>query len=101
MTFSQRVIYYFFDHVYDQETCTARSPLKGKNTMSHIELTRKETVRQHINSFPRVEAHYCRKDSKKEYLNSELSLAEMYEYMLYKVTVDNPVKVSLQIYFQP
>lgn len=61
--------------------------------MSHIELTRKETVRQHINSFPRVEAHYCRKDTKKEYLDSELSLAEM--YMLYKVTVDKSLFTDL------
>lgn len=35
-------------------------------------------VREHIEMFPRVEGHYVRKDSKREYLESSLTLAEMY-----------------------
>lgn len=90
---SQRRIYYFFQNVYDSQTGTARSPLKGKNTKSHIDDELKEKVRDHINSFPRIEAHYCRKDSTKEYLEGDLSLAEMYR--LYSASVENPVKESL------
>lgn len=39
-------------------------------------------VKEHIDSFPRVESHYCRKDSKKLYLSSELNISIMYR--LYK-----------------
>lgn len=35
-------------------------------------------VKEHINSFPRTEAHYCRKHSKKLYLSPELNLKELY-----------------------
>ena len=40
-------------------------------------------VRDHINSFPRLESHYCRKDSVREYLEAGLTQAEMYR--LYKI----------------
>lgn len=90
---SQRRIYYFFENVYDAQTCTARSPLKGKNTKSNIDENKKQQVREHILSFPQIEAHYCRKDSSKKYLEPDLSLAQMYR--LYVESVDNPVKESL------
>ena len=41
-----------------------------------------QEVINHINRFPRVESHYCRKDTKREYLDPKLSIAKMYE--LYK-----------------
>ena len=41
-----------------------------------------DTVRKHIEAFPRVESHYTRKDSNREYLNSDLSINKMYS--LYK-----------------
>ncbi|KAJ8685237.1 hypothetical protein QAD02_021030 [Eretmocerus hayati] len=36
------------------------------------------SARDHINSFPRVESHYTRKDSSKEYLEEGLSIKAMY-----------------------
>lgn len=35
-------------------------------------------VKKHIDSFPRMESHYCRKYSKKLYLSPELNVAELY-----------------------
>ena len=35
-------------------------------------------VRQHIESFPVMESHYCRKDTKKKYLEENLNLSKMY-----------------------
>ncbi|XP_074036389.1 uncharacterized protein [Leptinotarsa decemlineata] len=36
----------------------------------------------HINSFARIESHYCRSDTKREYIDGDLNQAEMYR--LYK-----------------
>ena len=36
-------------------------------------------VMEHINSFPRVESHYCRASSKREYLDPSLSMRKMYD----------------------
>lgn len=38
----------------------------------------KNHVKMHIDSFPRVESHYCRKDTKKQYLAPDLNLSLMY-----------------------
>jgi len=35
-------------------------------------------IRDHINKFPTIESHYCRKNSRKAYLAQGLTLAEMY-----------------------
>lgn len=34
--------------------------------------------KQHISMFPKVESHYCRKNSNREYLEENLSYAVMY-----------------------
>ena len=39
-------------------------------------------VRQHIISFEKVESHFSRRDSKKEYFPPDLSVAEMYRLYL-------------------
>ncbi|XP_070194118.1 uncharacterized protein [Littorina saxatilis] len=44
----------------------------------------KDEIRKHINSFARVESHYARKDSTREYLESSLSLLKMYELYVQK-----------------
>lgn len=36
-------------------------------------------VKEHINLYPRVESHYCRKSSKKQYLDSDLNLSRLYQ----------------------
>ena len=38
----------------------------------------KNDVRCHINSFSRVPSHYCRKDSRKQYLDPQLNLGQIY-----------------------
>jgi len=35
-------------------------------------------VKEHINRFPRIESHYCRKDTSKLYLASDLTKSKMY-----------------------
>ncbi|XP_067936947.1 uncharacterized protein [Watersipora subatra] len=45
-------------------------------------------IENHIKSFPKVELHYCRADSKKEYLDLYLSIAEMYK-LYYQKQINN------------
>lgn len=53
------------------------------------------SIKAHIDSFPRVDSHYCRKKSKRQYLNAKLNVTKMYELFKDK----NPdVKVSMQKY---
>ena len=41
-------------------------------------------IRQHINSYFRMESHYCRQTTKRQYLDSSLSVVKMYEqFVLY------------------
>ncbi|CAG9830745.1 unnamed protein product [Diabrotica balteata] len=53
---------------------------KIKNSKPHnatAEIQRQQ-VKDHINSFPRIESHYCRRDSTKNYLNEDLNISIMY-----------------------
>ena len=53
---------------------------RGKHTKrgKQSKEVEKEAIRKHIRSFPRVESHYCRKQTEKEYLESCLDLTTMY-----------------------
>ncbi|CAG9766085.1 unnamed protein product [Ceutorhynchus assimilis] len=42
----------------------------------------RDSIINHINKFPRVESHYCRKDSSREYLHGDLSLRKMYDMFI-------------------
>lgn len=57
-------------------------------------------IRQHIESFPVMDSHYCRKSSRRKYLSSRLSLAKMYD--LYKESMAGKPDglVSLEKYKQ-
>nr|CAH7750558.1 unnamed protein product [Callosobruchus chinensis] len=65
-----------------------------------VQLERDEKIRQnisnHINLFPKVESHYCRKSTTKEYLHSDLSIPKMYSMYLKKMKV-NQLEVSICI----
>lgn len=55
-------------------------------------------VKQHIQAFPTMESHYCRKTSSKSYLDSTLTISKMYE--LYEETCRTATKspVSINVY---
>lgn len=58
---------------------TASPERRGKEALHNAREAEKQFVRDHIYSFPRVESHYARKDSKREYLEGSLSLQKMYD----------------------
>jgi hypothetical protein len=47
-------------------------------------------IKKHINSFPRIESHYCRANTKQEYLEAGLTIREMYR--LYKEACQKEVR---------
>ena len=55
-------------------------------------------IRKHIESFPRMESHYCRKSTQKEYLPSDMSLAKMYHLFQAEYTEQNLVPPSFFVY---
>lgn len=55
---------------------------RGKMPSSNRLEDERRVIAQHINSFPRVPSHYCRKDTDKEYLDSNMSREKM--YLLYR-----------------
>ena len=38
-----------------------------------------EIIMQHIQSYPTIESHYCRKTSQRKYLDARLTIRKMYE----------------------
>lgn len=51
-----------------------------------------DSVKEHINLFPRVPSHYCRKRSKREYLEKGLSIAKMARlYKTWALEKDIPI----------
>ncbi|XP_053395869.1 uncharacterized protein LOC128556009 [Mercenaria mercenaria] len=75
---------------------------RGKHNVrpNKIHSTIIDDIKDHINSFPRVESHYCRKSSVKEYLDSELNLTKMYELYVEQCHKNNYVPASLHKYRQ-
>lgn len=53
----------------------------------------KQAIRNHINSFPRVDSHYLRAQTSKQFLDGSLTLAQMY-----RLYVANHICESISIY---
>lgn len=43
---------------------------------------KRELVTSHINRFPRIESHFCRQNTDREYLSSDLTLMNMYQMFI-------------------
>lgn len=55
-------------------------------------------VREHIESFPRVESHYLRKDTNREFLEAKLTIPRMYDLYQEKCQEKSEDPVKLPIY---
>ncbi len=69
----------------------------GKHVKKEVSAYDKDFVREHIKSFPKVNSHYRRKQTSKEYLESYLNINKMYELYEEKCIEQNrsPVKNSM------
>ncbi|XP_048240747.1 uncharacterized protein LOC125374054 [Haliotis rufescens] len=55
-------------------------------------------VREHIESFPKMDAHYTRKDTNRQFLGPELNIKKMYELYKERCAADNKEPVSSSLY---
>ncbi|KAK3802819.1 hypothetical protein RRG08_012331 [Elysia crispata] len=74
---SQKKVY----NVHTNKTAhdTPKPDGRGTNTKKGFSKEVKGHIRRYIKSFPVMESHYCRADSKKQYLEAGLSITKMYE----------------------
>ena len=93
---SKKVTQNVINHIFNTSHLF-RKDNRGAHSFSSVPLASQEGARSHIGGFPRIESHYCRKDTSKEYLDGSLNLAKMYDMYLKEcglAGVLNPVKSS-------
>lgn len=74
---SQKPVYNV--HLKKSNAGTPQSDQRGKSTKDRISKESKDQIRRHIEAFPCVESHYCRAESKKQYLDPLLNINKMYD----------------------
>lgn len=75
------------------------SDKRGKH-IPHNKLTdgQEAFIRNHILSFPAVESHYCRKNTNRRYLDSQLNISMMHRLYQEKCSTENQKSASLVKY---
>ena len=81
---------------------TVQYVLRNRNALGHFESPnvegsrkavnktsneRESLVREHVESFPRMESHYCRANTAATYLSPELNISEMYRLYVHDFCV--------------
>ncbi|GFN91674.1 hypothetical protein PoB_001818000 [Plakobranchus ocellatus] len=59
---------------------------------------KRQSILDHINKFPRMESHYCRTNTKNEFLASELNLTTMYNMYVSEMAADKKKPASRSLY---
>lgn len=98
LSISSRRIHYFHKNKKTGITSTPQRDQRGKKTGQKISIESRNVVRQHINSFPTVASHYCRKNSKKKYLEFGLNLSKMFELYVEYCHEINELPVKFWLY---
>lgn len=95
LAISQKPIY--TAHKRSTISNTLQKSTQGKHRKKYTSDDATNLVRKHISMFPKVESHYCRADSKREYLEGNLSIMKMYDmYKDFARENDaNPVKIHV------
>lgn len=70
---------------------------RGKNVSNKISEVDLNLVRAHIESFPKMESHYSRASSTKQYLSEEYSQQKMYDLYMEKMKQEHPTLTPVKI----
>ena len=75
---------------------TPRLYVRGKHTKK-TKCAQHASIRRHIESIPTIESHYCRRDTKKTYIDGKLNMTILYEKYVedYKLRNEQPAKIHL------
>ncbi|KAK3931453.1 putative dipeptidyl-aminopeptidase B [Frankliniella fusca] len=68
------------------------------NRPNRISAELKEGVKNHIKSFPKIASHYCREETKREYLHENLSIAKMYRMYVTERGKNTPHTATVRQY---
>ena len=66
---------------------------KHRNTWALSE-EQKQSARDHINSFPVVDSHYCRRSTERQYLEFDVAIGKMYRLYAEQCNSADPVKLT-------
>ena len=95
LNISAKRIEYYYKHRINQETGTPLPLRHGKHVKKRIPSDARQSARDHINSYPRVESHYCRASTTRQYLDSTLSVEKMYRMYCENYTELPPVSLHM------
>ncbi|GFO49952.1 DNA repair protein rhp54 [Plakobranchus ocellatus] len=71
----------------------------GRREAEKVEYEEKrQSILDHINKFPRMESHYCRTNTKNEFLAPELYLTTMYNMYVSEMAADKKKPASRSLY---
>ena len=88
----------YFHETKDQESSTPSTTKWGKHPKKKLHDECKQSVRDHINAIPRIESHYCRSVTKKEYFEGSLNLQKLYELYIPFCKTKNVEPAKIHIY---
>ena len=93
---SAKRLEWYHEYRIDKATGTPLPPRQGKHPKKCVTSSARQSVIDHINEFPRVESHYCRESTSKEFLDSMLSVEKM--YIMYCANYEDAPPVKLCTY---
>ncbi len=98
LNISQTVIY----NAHHKKNIISGNPLPskaGKHIKMKISDEKRNSVIEHINSFPKVESHYRRAQTSKDYFESSLNLLKIYDLYEEKCLKSTPPKIPVKVSF--
>lgn len=97
LSISQKVVY----NVHENKNPLSLTPpdeKRGKKLDNRISRERKDFVFKHISSYPTIQSHYCRADSQRKYLDSNLNISKMYNQYVTLCLSQNETPVKSHMY---
>jgi hypothetical protein len=76
----EQVVYTSMEKVMRAEEGLSDSRGRHTNRPKKMDTATENTIKAHIDLFPKVESHYTRKTSKKQYLSESLNISKMYRF---------------------
>ena len=82
----------------NKKTGTPQRYKRGKVPSRAVSNYIKHSVRKHIQSIPRIDSHFCRKSTNKEYIQENLNMTILYEKYCGKCVSDNVIPAKKSMY---